>query len=110
MSALDKPFRPVDRWFEAYAADHQHPANQSLHVFCVPAIVWSILALLYVIPTPQFWRDPLPSEGVFAVVAAAMALSGSVVYCSRLYRSGSPRRSPARSGRCHYFGSRSPFS
>jgi len=74
MSALDKPFRPVDRWFEAYAADHQHPANQSLHVFCVPAIVWSILALLYVIPTPQFWRDPLPSEGVFAAVAAAMAL------------------------------------
>lgn len=40
----------ADRWFAAYSADHQHPLNQRLHTWCVPAIVWSITALLYVIP------------------------------------------------------------
>lgn len=42
--------RPVDRLFEAYSADHRHPTNQLLHVLCVPAIVWSLLALVYCIP------------------------------------------------------------
>jgi uncharacterized membrane protein YGL010W len=42
----------LDRWFAAYSADHQHPTNQLLHLFCVPAIVWSILALLLLVPLP----------------------------------------------------------
>jgi uncharacterized membrane protein YGL010W len=43
--------RPVDRLFEAYSGDHRHPTNQLLHVLCVPAIVWSLLALVYCIPS-----------------------------------------------------------
>lgn len=58
--------RPVDRWFAAYAADHQNLRNQQLHVICVPAIVWSLLALLYAVPTPTTWLDILPAQGVFA--------------------------------------------
>jgi len=42
--------RPIDRWFAAYSADHQDARNQFLHVICVPAIVWSVMALLYAIP------------------------------------------------------------
>lgn len=42
--------RPIDRWFSAYSADHQDARNQLLHVICVPAIVWSVMALLYAIP------------------------------------------------------------
>lgn len=41
----------ANRWFSAYSADHQHPLNQRLHTWCVPVIVWSLTALLYLIPT-----------------------------------------------------------
>lgn len=47
--------RPIDRWFASYSGDHQHPLNQALHVVCVPAIVWSIVALLWCMPTPGTW-------------------------------------------------------
>lgn len=42
--------RSVDRFFAAYSDDHRHPTNQALHVVCVPAIVWSLLALVHCIP------------------------------------------------------------
>jgi uncharacterized membrane protein YGL010W len=59
--------RPVDRFFAAYADDHRHPTNQGLHVLCVPAIVWSLLALLYCIPLGA----GLPTGSLAAVMAVA---------------------------------------
>lgn len=74
MNATTEAVRPVDRWFAAYADDHRNPTNQLLHVICVPAIVWSLLAMLYVIPTPEFLRATLPQEGVIAGAAMGLAL------------------------------------
>ncbi len=59
--------RPVDRFFAAYSDDHRHPTNQWLHVLCVPAIVWSLLALLYSIPLGA----GLPTGSLAAVMAIA---------------------------------------
>jgi len=54
--ALDRPLdRPIDRWFASYAGDHRHPTNQWIHVVCVPAILWSVIALLWCIPAPGTW-------------------------------------------------------
>lgn len=71
----------ADHWFAAYSADHQHPVNQRLHQWCVPAILWSLLALLYAIPLPfsavGLWPAALAdsaSYGVVAWVAAVLAL------------------------------------
>lgn len=50
IETTDTAERPIDRWFAAYSADHQDARNQFLHVICVPAIVWSVMALLYAIP------------------------------------------------------------
>ncbi|MFM8586556.1 MAG: DUF962 domain-containing protein [Gammaproteobacteria bacterium] len=66
--------RPVDRWFNAYSQDHQHPLNQRLHVFCVPAIVWSLMAILYAIPTPGALGSLLPPFGVFAALLAGLSV------------------------------------
>jgi uncharacterized membrane protein YGL010W len=35
-----------------YSSDHQNPTNQLIHVLCVPAIVWSVSAMLWTIPVP----------------------------------------------------------
>jgi uncharacterized membrane protein YGL010W len=66
--------RPLDRWFAAYAEDHRHPLNQRLHVLCVPAIVWSIMALLYAVPTPAGFPAALPDFGVAAAIAVVLAV------------------------------------
>jgi len=62
--------RPVDRFFEAYSADHRDAVNQLLHVWCVPAIVWSLLALVYCIPLGEGAPTGLLAA-VLAVVAVA---------------------------------------
>ena len=50
--------RPIDRWFANYSGDHRNETNQLIHVLCVPAIVWSVIALLWCIPAPGTWfRD-----------------------------------------------------
>ncbi|KRD77344.1 Mpo1-like protein [Lysobacter sp. Root983] len=44
--------RPIDRYFANYSRDHQNHSNQLIHVICVPAIAWSVIALLWCIPSP----------------------------------------------------------
>ena len=57
--------RPIDHWFASYSGDHRNPTNQRIHVVCVPAILWSVIALLWCIPVPEGLLLP----GSWAVVA-----------------------------------------
>ena len=51
----EPPQRPIDRWFASYSGDHRNDTNQWIHVFAVPAILWSVIALLWCIPVPIGW-------------------------------------------------------
>lgn len=62
--------RPVDRFFDAYSEDHRDATNQRLHVVCVPAIVWSLLALAHCVPL----GGGAPS-GLLAAVLAVVAVA-----------------------------------
>ncbi|GAB3379341.1 Mpo1 family 2-hydroxy fatty acid dioxygenase [Lysobacter fragariae] len=53
--ASHSPERPIDRWFASYSSDHRNPTNQLIHVVCVPAILWSVVALLWCLPSPGTW-------------------------------------------------------
>lgn len=69
--------RRIDHWFAHYSDDHRNPANQRIHVFAVPAIVWSVVALLWCIPAPgTLFRDGIWA-GVAMVVASAFYLRAS---------------------------------
>lgn len=65
MAHADPPPRPIDRWFASYSGDHRNTTNQRIHVFAVPAILWSVIALLWSIPVPGTLFQP----GVWAVLA-----------------------------------------
>lgn len=39
--------RTLDEWFDLYGESHQNPVNKAIHVVCVPAIVFSILGMLW---------------------------------------------------------------
>lgn len=62
--------RPIDRWFASYSGDHRNPTNQRIHVIAVPAILWSVIALLWCIPVPGTVFRP----GAWAALAMFPAL------------------------------------
>jgi len=66
-----KQARPIDRWFASYADDHRHPLNQAIHVVAVPAIAWSVVALLWCIPV----FGTLAKTGIWAALAMFFAWS-----------------------------------
>ncbi|HZH43310.1 MAG TPA: Mpo1-like protein [Lysobacter sp.] len=61
--------RPIDRWFAQYSGDHRNRTNQRIHVVAVPAILWSVIALLWCIPAPGTWFRP----GIWAALAMLAA-------------------------------------
>lgn len=61
----DRPQRPIDRWFAQYSNDHQNRLNQRIHIIAVPAILWSVIALLWCLPNPVTWFQP----GIWAGLA-----------------------------------------
>lgn len=48
----------MDQWLAEYGDSHRNPTNKAIHWICVPLILFSVLALLWVVPVP----------GVFAAV------------------------------------------
>lgn len=45
----------LDHWLSAYAESHQHPTNKKLHNYCVPAIFFVLVALLWKISPLLFF-------------------------------------------------------
>lgn len=70
--------RPVDHYFGRYSDDHRNATNQSIHVIAVPAILWSVVALLWCIPIGGTWFR----SGVWA----ALAMFAAWMFYNRLSR------------------------
>ncbi len=45
----------VNEWFVEYGKSHTNATNKRIHWICVPAIYWSVYAMLASIPTPTFF-------------------------------------------------------
>jgi uncharacterized membrane protein YGL010W len=69
-SAAD-PRREVDRWLGNYAEDHRNPTNVLIHWICVPLILWTAVALLWVLPVPALFGR----QGLWAGAAMFLAIS-----------------------------------
>ena len=68
--------RDAATWFDNYAADHQNPTNRLIHWVCVPAITWTVVALVWLIPVPGWLGRP----GLWSVLAMFLA------FCFYYYR------------------------
>jgi uncharacterized membrane protein YGL010W len=62
--------RLVERLLGNYSDDHRNPINQRVHWVCVPLIIWTVFALVWVIPVPEALGRP----GLWAGLAMAAAL------------------------------------
>lgn len=77
-SAAVDPRRDVDRYLGNYSEDHRNAFNIKVHHVCVPLIVWSVVAALWVVPVPAGIGRP----GLWA----ALALVGAFGFYLRLSR------------------------
>ncbi|KJV30068.1 DUF962 domain-containing protein [Luteibacter yeojuensis] len=68
--------RDAATWFGNYSRDHQNPTNRLIHWVCVPAITWTVVAFVWLIPVPTFIGKP----GFWAVFAMFLA------FCFYYYR------------------------
>ncbi|HEX6929834.1 MAG TPA: Mpo1-like protein [Gammaproteobacteria bacterium] len=64
--------RNADQWFLEYGESHRNPVNKALHWVCVPAIVFSLVGLLWSLPRPAVFAglSPLLNWGTLFVAAA----------------------------------------
>ncbi len=67
----------ADVWLDAYAESHQNPTNKKLHWICVPAIVVSLIGMLWAIPVPSAFADISPALNW----GTAFLLASMVYYC-----------------------------
>lgn len=52
--------KTTDVWLDAYAVSHQNSTNKLLHWVCVPAIVVSVVGILWALPTPAKFAEISP--------------------------------------------------
>ncbi|WP_460456239.1 Mpo1 family 2-hydroxy fatty acid dioxygenase [Arenimonas alkanexedens] len=69
MTDARDPRRPIDRWLSSYSGDHVNSTNQLIHLLCVPAIVWSVTAVMWVIPVPL----ALVNQGAWMAIGMFLA-------------------------------------
>ena len=52
--------RSADQWFNEYGESHRNRTNKIIHWLCVPAIVFSLVGLLWSLPRPEMFAEISP--------------------------------------------------
>lgn len=68
----------LEAFFNSYSDDHRNQTNQAIHVVAVPAILWSVVALLWCLPPLITWFQ----NGIWA----ALAMFAAWAFYNRLSR------------------------
>lgn len=50
----------IDQWLDEYGQSHKNATNKMIHYLFVPLIMFSVLGMLWVIPTPELFEQALP--------------------------------------------------
>lgn len=68
--------RPIQSLLNEYGESHQNPTNKAVHWICVPAILLSLLGLLWSVPTPAVFQQVHlgPVTLNWAIVFLALAM------------------------------------
>ena len=70
-------------WFDAYGESHQNPTNKAVHWICVPAIFFSLIGLLSVIPSG--WLNSWAAAGYQPYLhVGKLLIVGGMVFFLRL--------------------------
>lgn len=72
--------RNLEQWLAEYSVSHKNPTNKKIHNICVPAIMFSLLGLLWSIPVPDIFLNVpfLNWSTIFFLLAILFYLSLNV--------------------------------
>lgn len=76
--------RSLQSWFDEYGVSHRHPTNKAIHWVCVPAIMLSILGILFYLPRPELMQALGPRLGNWAMLLIVASLAWYAVLSWRL--------------------------
>jgi len=63
----------IEQWLAEYNESHQHKVNKLLHWICVPAIMFSILGLLWQLHTPAVFSSlPIPFNWAIFIILLSL--------------------------------------
>lgn len=82
--------KTMRQWLDEYGESHRHPTNKVIHWVCVPAILFCVLGILWLLPVPQVamplgpwinWATLVTALAViyYLVLAPGLALGMAVV-------------------------------
>jgi uncharacterized membrane protein YGL010W len=71
--------KSADQWFAEYGECHHNSVNEVIHWICIPAIMLSVLGLLWSIPMPASWGSLSDYVNV-----ATLFLVASLIFYFRL--------------------------
>ena len=66
--------RTMHQWLDEYGSSHQNSTNELLHWICVPAIVMTVIGLLWSIPVPAAFGEASPWVN-WATIGVALAVT-----------------------------------
>ncbi len=81
--------RPIQDWLDEYSESHQNKLNKTIHWICVPAIVFSIVLMLWSIPNPKFmsavgfnfaYITMLLAVLYYIILSPALAIGMSIIF------------------------------
>lgn len=75
--------KSVDQWLDEYGESHKNATNKAIHWLCIPVIMFSIVGLLWVIPTPAVF-DQLVSFHPHILNWGSIAMVLALVFYLRL--------------------------
>lgn len=86
-SAIIEIMKSLEDWLNDYGESHRNKMNQIIHKLCVPSIEFSLLGILWLLPTPElFWEIPFFN---WATIFCTLALCFYISLKSLTYLVGS---------------------
>lgn len=76
--------RPVDQLLNKYAESHQNPVNEWIHFICVPAIMWTVLGLIWAIHPVLSLVSALLALGYYLYLSISFAVGMGVLAAAML--------------------------
>ena len=56
VTIISYSMKTIHEWLSEYGESHQNNTNKMVHWFCVPLIMFSLIGLLWSIPTPELFK------------------------------------------------------
>lgn len=76
----DAATRPIDAFLSTYSESHRNPKNELIHCVCVPAIAFSVMALLWAIHPLVAIAATLLSLAYYVTLSLPFALGMFVMF------------------------------